>query len=174
MRGNTHVMIALGSAAAVSTLTDLPFKEVPWFFVFFMSLLPDIDEPSSNASRPGTLFLSFAPKAIREVFDLIAKIILFPFRLFTAHRGITHAPLFFFLIGSAISFYSIKYSVWYFIAYGSHLFADYLTMMGIPLFWPFLTRNYSLKVCKTGSLFELFILFLFGGLFCFCCFLQIR
>jgi inner membrane protein len=170
MRGNTHVMIALGSASLVGNVLEIPFKEIPWLLILFCSLLPDIDEPSSNASRPGTLLLPFAPRNIQTIIDGIALLLLFPLRIFSKHRGTTHAPLLVFILGGLLFVYSETYSLWFILAYGSHVFADYLTKMGVPILWPFNNKNYSLKICSTGSIVEWVIFFLFGFLFCFFCY----
>jgi membrane-bound metal-dependent hydrolase YbcI (DUF457 family) len=147
-------MIALGAAAAISTTSGIPFKQVPWLFILFASLLPDIDEPSSNASRPGSLFLPFAPPVLRSLIDAIAAALLFPFRLCTNHRGITHAPLVCIALCVIIAYYSWQHALWFALAYGSHLLADLITFMGIPLAWPFQKKNYSLRLCSTGSILE--------------------
>lgn len=147
-------MIALGAAAAISTTSGIPFKQVPWLFILCASLLPDIDEPSSNASRPGTLLLPFAPPALRALVDGMAAIILFPFRLCSKHRGITHTPVVFLTLCGLLACYSWQYASWFALAYGSHLLADLITFMGIPLAWPFQRKNYSLRLCATGSPLE--------------------
>ena len=162
-------MIALAAGAVIASNAEIPFKEVGWFTLLFSSLLPDIDEPSSTVSKPGSLFLPFLPRPLQEILNTIAAAVMFPIRLFTKHRGITHAPIFFIGLTILVATISPRLSSWFALGYGSHLFADFLTPMGIPAFWPFSEKKARMPVCKTGSATEWLIFFLSGCVFCFSC-----
>ncbi|MGC8815480.1 MAG: metal-dependent hydrolase [bacterium] len=77
-----------------------------------------------------------------------------------SHRGFTHhfiIPLILLILSifyNKFSFILLPISVGYF----SHLLADLLTINGIPLFFSYYPRI-SLKLLKTGSFLEYFIVF---------------
>ncbi|MGB9637767.1 MAG: metal-dependent hydrolase [bacterium] len=77
-----------------------------------------------------------------------------------SHRGFTHhfiIPLILLVLSifyNKFSFILLPISVGYF----SHLLADLLTINGIPLFFSYYPRI-SLKLLKTGSFLEYFIVF---------------
>ena len=80
-------------------------------------------------------------------------------KLLTAHRGITHHVL----LGTAIILIALflqnKIITSFAVGYTSHLFADALTISGIP-YWTNKDRI-SLRLFKTGSAGEAFFLFSF-------------
>jgi inner membrane protein len=79
-----------------------------------------------------------------------------------SHRGFTHhfiIPLVLLFLAAFyenLSFILLPISIGYF----SHLFADLLTINGIPLFFSYYPRI-SIRLLKTGSIIEYFITFSF-------------
>lgn len=92
----------------------------------FGALLPDIDHPSSTVGR---------------MFPRVSK----PLAAVFGHRGFTHSLLASVLLGAVLAYTSHMHAASLPAAtaaavsmgYLSHLLADYLTVRGIPLFWPY-------------------------------------
>lgn len=102
------------------------------------ALLPDIDHPTSTFGKklwPISWFIS----------------------LIFGHRGVTHSLL---IVAIMIFLLLFKWGALNYIEIGllvgylSHLFGDYMTPLGIPLFWPILTRYRSPFCFKTGGFSE--------------------
>ena len=85
------------------------------------------------------------------------------FKFHIKHRTITHSLLFLFISSLLFSVISTELSLSYFIGVNMHLIADSFTVMGIPLFYPFIKHRYGFKLIKTNSLIEniIFILLIF-------------
>ena len=101
------------------------------------SLIPDIDSPSSMLSKR----VPFIPKIINKLFG---------------HRGITHAPLLYLLLGFALYVKKPDGLLFYFllgllIGCAAHLVQDMLTKGGIPLFYPFHREKINFGFLKSGS-----------------------
>jgi inner membrane protein len=105
------------------------------------SLAPDLDSPKSYLGR-----------RVRPVSWTVKSLV--------GHRGFTHS-----LLASCLVFLSLAaarqyHPGWfsYFMALGisylSHVFADWLTTEGVPLFWPDQRRFRSPLSFRTGGLFE--------------------
>jgi inner membrane protein len=105
------------------------------------SILPDIDEHKSKITRWS---------------GLLGKIVSFLFK----HRGILHSiftPLIFCSFLGLL--WDFDYALALFLGYVGHLFADALTPMGIPIFYPF--TPFRLKgPFKTGNISEMTIIVL--------------
>ena len=112
MRSLGHISIALLAAKLLSWYISIP----QLVFVAVLSLIPDIDHPNS-------LF----GKLLKPVSNLIYSNF--------GHRTLTHSLLFTLLITNLFAV-DLNYYKLSWIAFGSHLFADSLTYMGIPLLWP--------------------------------------
>lgn len=90
------------------------------------SLLPDIDHPSSRVGR---------------MFPQVSK----PLAAVFGHRGFTHSLLAILALVAVLAYTSHTHAASLpaataaavSIGYLSHLLADYLTVRGIPLFWPY-------------------------------------
>lgn len=107
------------------------------------SILPDIDKPTSKIGRK---FL------IKPLSTLIHKKY--------GHRTITHSVLVSLIVLSGLiaSSYIFRGIFFYLysnfiigvsIGYLSHLFLDFLTVQGIPLFYPFIKKKYRICNFKT-------------------------
>jgi len=106
------------------------------------SLLPDIDHPNSRIGRK----LPVVSRVVNKVFG---------------HRGFTHTLLaqlllvlsLFMLSGvvpRGITGYYLPFAFGLIVGYASHLLLDMLTVSGIPLLYPFITRPIRLARFKTG------------------------
>jgi inner membrane protein len=107
-------------------------------FVAVLTLLPDIDHPSSPIGK------LLKPLSLRIYSTL-------------GHRKATHSLLFSLLI---TNFFAVNLTLYKlsWIALGAHLFCDMLTYMGTPLLWP-LQKNFVAfgGPLLTGSWKELFV-----------------
>ena len=116
---------------------------------WFGSLLPDIDHPTSSASKKFSL-LSIPYRILQFLFGKFKAT-----KHFVGHRGITHS-LIFAVIPLILMFFVFEN---YWIKVGllgmsvgifSHLIMDMLTPMGVPLFLPLSRRKCRLlpkKLC---------------------------
>lgn len=138
MTGKTHQAIGLAAASAVFFATQ-PATPLTWPIAgtivvgaFIGSLLPDIDQPTSNfwQSIPlGGLGRAIVPKTLG------------------GHRNLSHSilgVLLFYGVSSVIAKYVLAAHIDQSILLQSllagflaHLAADTITVRGIPLFWPF-------------------------------------
>lgn len=77
----------------------------------------------------------------------------FDYKVGIKHRTITHSLIC--LLITSIAFLTIDYNlgILWLVNYSLHLLLDSLTLMGVPLFYPFDKKMYGFKFCKTrGSL----------------------
>lgn len=181
MKGKTHAGVGIVTYLSVCNRLPGEFRFIGLMLVIFASLLPDIDHPKSMVNK---FILPFKNKATKTTIYLcsscialwfdynymhsqIMKIIavIFVIIALSSHRkGLTHS-----LLGMAIfssitgyigNIYGVKYLVYYFmIGYGMHLFCDMATNRGIPLLYPFKTKNIKLPFTyktnsKLGNYFE--------------------
>ncbi|SDJ68411.1 metal-dependent hydrolase [Salimicrobium halophilum] len=173
--------------AAVTLLPALPFlPERPlemivfFMFVLFGALVPDIDTPRSRLGQKFwriliTLFTIalgvylFAPALFdtyREPLKTFVMLLLPILLMIRGHRKMTHSLFFLlFLVGYS---YFVQWLIglpWYYFGglvtgAASHLFADFITKRGIPLFYPFSKKHWSFFVTfKTGSMVEKIVTF---------------
>jgi inner membrane protein len=76
----------------------------------------------------------------------------FDYKVGIKHRTITHSLMC--LLLTSIAFLAIDFNlgILWLVNYSLHLFLDSLTVMGVPLFYPY-KKMYGFKICKTrGSL----------------------
>ena len=165
MTGANHVAGGLAFTGLFCSLWNVNIFEKPWYLIatVFCALLPDIDHTKSPM---GKLFgFTQLPQYIDRNFG---------------HRTITHSLLIYFSLGGI--FYLIEsivstnhtYTLIYFLAYISHLIFDMMTVMGVPLLYPFKKNpcvvpgnpDFRLRVkdYKSEALFFSFFL----GLLLFC------
>ncbi len=153
-------------------------KEYIGYFIAIMigSLLPDIDSMNSKLGKytyPIALLLvmgligfyyvdaeRFWSWINDEVIFLLALIIPVFFVL-SSHRTWTHSLLFVGLLGFYFHILSIWFTIPIYLQVGcglgvlSHIFGDYLTKRGVPLFYPFKHKYYRfLFSFRTGSIAE--------------------
>lgn len=77
---------------------------------------------------------------------------------FLKHRKLTHSLLMLVIVYGLTYMVEIHTGIRHLsslstIAYSSHLLLDLVTKMGIPLFYPFSSKNYSLVPLRVGSMF---------------------
>lgn len=152
MLGKTHRLGGICTGVMLSSFYFQDFsKENLMYFGVFMggcilgSLIPDIDHKGSTISNSNII-----TKGLSRIVGLFG------------HRGITHAPLLYLLLTLIPlfcfrDFNSLFQMLGYLGCMGciigalSHLFLDFLTKGGIPLFFPFTKKKYHLLPLKTGS-----------------------
>lgn len=104
---------------------------VAW--VLLASVLPDIDHPGS----------------------LISGVLVLPlFTLFSGHREETHSILAIIISSIIFWIYEPFYGACFSLGYFSHLFADSLTVSGVPFLWGITERRFSFKLMRSGSAAE--------------------
>ncbi len=150
-----HIAVGLTTYWAACQLAG--YQPTPELFsaAAFGALLPDIDHPSSRVGR---------------MFPHISK----PLARVFGHRGFTHS-----LLAIAALVAVLAYTARFHAAslpaataaavsmgYLSHLLADYLTIRGIPLFWPYRrpSGDYALPYLafRTGGPVEMVITVVLG------------
>lgn len=154
-------MLGVSAGAWVGASMGLLPREIPWFPLLFGSLAPDLDEPSSFISRPGTLLKPIIPRALVKILDGIFELISKGLHLLFGHRGLSHSILLPVLMGAAARGFNINWLFWFAGAYALHVLLDLCTHAGVPLFSPVTEKDYSLHLCSTGSLID--TLFLCAG-----------
>lgn len=153
MLGKTHKIGGLCTGILISNMyigTNLTSNNIKLALLFtgasvLGSLIPDIDHRGSTISNKNK-----ATEGVSMIVSLFG------------HRGITHAPityLLLFLIPSiffsnmtnSFEFYAYIFSIGLLVGAFSHLFLDFLTVGGIPLFFPLSTKKFHLLPLKTGK-----------------------
>ncbi|SFX76930.1 LexA-binding, inner membrane-associated putative hydrolase [Thermoactinomyces sp. DSM 45891] len=184
MTGKTH--LSVGALFGVGYATVNGDGSQDWLTICIgiavatlSSMLPDLDHKGSYISKYVTLNLKTRYRAIFASligFLLIAACFYFNGPLWIAltglyvviaayvpHRSFTHSLMGVGLVGM-ISFLALPNQVYfeYFMAgYLSHLFADALTVSGIPLFWPNKT-GFRLARIKTNTRWDIIIRYVSG------------
>lgn len=185
MKGKTHA--GIGAFTFITIYDKIPggFSYLGLFTVILASLIPDIDHPKSiinkyilpfkNGKTKMVVYLSLS--LVILYFDYLyvktpalkALGISLIFIAFSSHRnGLTHSIVglivFTMITGYLGKTYNLPNLIYYFMTgYGMHLVCDMLTKMGIPLFYPFINKKYSLPLTynpnsKSGSGFENFLM----------------
>ena len=179
--GSTVVAISLLAGHAIPPLT-LGLIQIPTLVLFVLlgmiaGDLPDLDEPQSVAANlPRKMISSLNDllginrrSLLGKVLYKVGEILSFPTYLLATlikrnlgHRTLTHSPIFL-LIGSILLvlvgnwLWQWPYFGWIFAAgVGSHLFLDFCTTRGLPLFYPlpFFVRIAALPKADNSRLNE--------------------
>jgi len=156
MTSPTHILIGLSTTIAFSRLHGIAPSVSELLMMLLGSLLPDIDVDGAVISRPGGIFRRFMPWGVARVLDGFGMIISKTVNLLFGHRGFIHAPI----IGLSLIGYgaiAAPFCFWLGWGYFWHIAGDALTYGGVPLLSPVSSRKYSLKLCRTNSLKELFL-----------------
>ena len=137
-----------GLLAGASFACMLEFSLIPTAITVaagaFGGLLPDLDHRKSTITKKLGV-LGFCSS-----------------RLFR-HRGVLHAPTFYFVATAVLWLFVSESSYLQFVIYGllvgelSHLLLDALTPKGIPMLWPFYRRHISLLPIQTDGPIDHFI-----------------
>ncbi|WP_347861599.1 metal-dependent hydrolase [Salimicrobium sp. PL1-032A] len=184
--GHQVVGFSFGVAAvtllpALPFLPERPLETIVFFmFVLFGALVPDIDTPRSRLGQKFwriliTLFTValavylFAPALFdtyREPLKTFVMLLLPILLMIRGHRKMTHSLFFLlFLVGYSYFVQWLLGLPWYYFGglvtgATSHLFADFITKRGIPLFYPFSKKHHSFFVTfRTGSVVEKMVTF---------------
>ena len=143
MLAKTH--LAFGFLLGLVLMPFLPVgnKYVYFVIVLLAALLPDIDSPTSKASRK---------------LGIVGKVT----RIFTKHRGIFHSLWIPVVLSLGLWYFVGEiYAVALFVGYGSHLLIDGFTKAGINFLHTFSTLRLQGFV-ETGSFLEscIFVVFI--------------
>lgn len=142
MTGKLHMSLGIyaGAIGGLFLIPGLPSKVIFMTGSIFGSLVPDIDIPTSTIGKR----IPFIPKLINSCFG---------------HRGITHSPFCVLLL--FFVFHRMNFRIWIqpfltgiLIGYVMYLIQDFFTKGGIPLFFPFIRKKYSVGLFKSGSKFD--------------------
>lgn len=120
MLARTHMVFGLVFLAVGSRTGLIEMDLVTSGFAILGSLLPDIDHPKSAIGR-----------RVRPLSDMLGLIL--------GHRGFTHSLLAFITWTGTLLYAGMNEQTWLIamsLGYLSHLFGDWLTPTGVPLFWP--------------------------------------
>lgn len=73
------------------------------------------------------------------------------------HRTWTHSLIGMLIVVTVCSLIDIVFGFSLYINYSTHIAADSMTKMGVPLFYPFNKKYYGFKLFKTGKSEDMFI-----------------
>lgn len=150
MMGATHAVIGITIGMVAATSAGLPPTQVLFLggVAALSALVPDVDHPAG---------------IIRRRLGAGGHIAFF----WLGHRGITHT-LIAWAVMSAVTLYFLPSNVAFAFScgYASHLLADMLTRSGVPLVYPLTDYRYSLRLMRTGGLFEGLIGLICVGIVC--------
>jgi membrane-bound metal-dependent hydrolase YbcI (DUF457 family) len=142
MQGKTHIGIGLAAGATAAIAGTGPEGATAWAALAFGAVAPDLDGRESLASTPSAWLPRFIPFT-RLLDKLVGLVMRIPANIF-GHRNTLHYPI----IAGAIIFFGAgagwDWLLWLGIGYASHIVADFMTKMGIPIFGPLSSRNYGL------------------------------
>ncbi len=165
MTGPTHVLIGLSAVVLCGHAAELTPTPLGLFAVIVGSLAPDIDGESS-IRRPGFLIKPFVgwrvSNAFDDFFEVFAKLV----SKLLGHRGVLHAPLLGFTLLCASGLGGIAWLYWFGLGYSFHIYGDYMTFAGVPVFSPFSTKTYSGSNLRVGSRQEKLLALLLVPLIC--------
>ena len=184
MLATGHQVMGITWAIFVLTSVPiLPVSLEGWemIYIFFLSVifgayLPDLDKPTSTIGRRvfpialgivlfmiivSTLYVQFFRGMLVEHTQVIIAISIPVLLVFCTHRTWTHSLLF---LGILVLYFQLlgqwiviptHVQLGIVVGVTSHLFGDYLTKQGIPLFYPFTRKRYRfILTFRTGSLIE--------------------
>lgn len=141
MNGKQHMKlgVAVGISGALFLKADMFSCCMYAAGTIIGAILPDIDSPTSRLGR----CVPILSKVLNKGFG---------------HRGLFHSPVFLGIISGVYWFFKIRYNIYnqYFlfgILTGDllHLLQDMMTIGGIPLFYPFSRKKFSIGCFKSGS-----------------------
>lgn len=154
MLGKTHV--AIGTFTSFILLQpNAPQEYLPiGAFALIGSLMPDVDVEGSKINNNlsswvlfGAIFI-YLGKILQVV--LLLALMLFSKNKFK-HRTFTHSLLGFVIFSLTIGLLYFPGLLAFTIGYLMHLFADSLTISGIPILYPYKHTHYGYRIIKTGS-----------------------
>jgi membrane-bound metal-dependent hydrolase YbcI (DUF457 family) len=159
----THIVIGIAASVFTASHFSILLNPVGFLSLLFGALLPDVDG-GGVITRPGTILKRFLNRPLVLLLDFFGASFSEISRKVTGHRGFFHWLIWPVLIIGFAKKFSILWLFWLGLGYLSHVIADALTPLGVPLLAPFSRRKISLSSIKTGSLLE-FIVFLLSLLY---------
>lgn len=178
MTGKTHAcmggLFGVGFAVATGAQQDVVSLSIGVCVSVLASLLPDLDHDGSYISKYLTLN---SRQQNRSLITMLLGIFLitlclylslpiwivfvgsfFIFAAYIKHRTFTHSILgvIFVCIAAYLAAPNVLYFGFFITGYISHLFADALTVSGIPLLWP-KSYNFRLARIKTSTKWDTWI-----------------
>ncbi|MDF2882846.1 MAG: rane protein [Clostridiaceae bacterium] len=174
MKGKTHAGIGMITYIAVCNQLPGKFNYLGAAIAIISSLLPDIDHPKSILNRyilpfknkmakivlyacSGIIILWYDYIYVHQPILKAIAIMFFVIALSSHRKGLTHSITGMIMFGLIVGFignmYNRQFLIYSFIAgYGMHLICDMATDRGIPLFYPFKTKNVKWPMTyKTSS-----------------------
>lgn len=162
MTGPTHILFGVASGTTLCHVFGLVMTPVQLLCLFLGSLGPDIDADSGSITKPGRLFRGFLPRPIADFLDQMGGVISAIARSISGHRGFFHTPLVALVIAVVSGVFASPAGLWFAAGYLSHILADACTVRGVPLLWPYRSKEYSIAPIRTGSLRELCVACVLG------------
>lgn len=143
-----HMLFGVSAYVGYRHYNNIELITAPWLYlsVAVGSIFNDIDTPKSYLGR-----------RTRPFSDII--------HLTFGHRGFTHSLLFLIVSLSLFTYLDVGSQpliMGFIFGMSTHVFADFLTKEGVPLFWP-LTEKYKSPIAlKTGGIIEHLLVLLFA------------
>ena len=166
MTSPTHIVLSVAATLAIASTADLKPHGAEWLALLLGSLAPDIDTERSAIAHPGSLIKPFVPKFIRVLLDALGGLVSRLISMAFGHRNAMHWPL----IGIVFICMGINgeepWLSWFGWGYVCHIFGDFCTKSGAPLFGPFLRRDLKWSPLRTGSGAERLVFILLTGIIC--------
>lgn len=141
MRYYTHITTSLSAVIVLgeSLPINIPLtSSIALTGLILGSVLPDIDESRSWIGRRAPIISS----TIKVLFG---------------HRSITHSGIMLALLIAAMFHFSHEFLVGLFLGATLHIIADFFSVGGIPLFYPFSKKRSQVGLYRTGSWSEVAI-----------------
>ena len=168
MTAPTHITIAIASSIFTANVLKINISPTEFLLLITGALFPDLDG-GGVITRPGSILKRFLTRPFVLFLDFFGSIFSEVFRKFTGHRGLLHWLVW----PTLLVLYGVKFSkpmiFWFGLGYLTHVIADALTPLGVPLFAPLSTKKINLMSIKTGSYLE-FLVFgatlLYSFVFC--------
>jgi len=150
MTGPTHVAIAAAATIGLASTGNGP-DAAGWVAVVVGSLLPDIDAGGGTIARPGSLFGRLLPRWLAKGLDAIGLTISRIIRAIFGHRNAFHWPVWGLVLAMVGQSLGHTWLIWLGWGYVWHIMGDLLTVSGVPLFGPFVTKDIKFSPIRTGT-----------------------
>lgn len=151
MTGPAHLALAVAATMGLNDATGWLPDRWGWIAVMIGALFPDIDHANSTISKPGTLLAKFLPTPFQTLLDLVGQVISKIVCSIFGHRGFIHWPVLALAALAAGFFLEMEWLSWFGWGYLLHVFGDFLTAQGVPLFAPVNSSKVSGSPMKTDS-----------------------
>ena len=153
MTGATHVVLALGTLGVQSYFTGYNLTPLGMVMILFGALAPDIDG-GGLVARPGKLFRPWVGRKGAAAINAPGLFISDVARDVFGHRGFLHTPFFAACMALVGIMFGLEWLIFFTWGYVTHIFGDFCTVAGIPVFGPFSWERYRLMSVRNGTLGE--------------------